>query len=255
MTHSIIKSNKLRGIIKKISLLLFWLAVWEAAALAVGRELLIVSPIRVAARLTGLAVTGSFWITTSMSLLRIMSGFILGMVAGVITAAVTYRVKLLYNLLAPLLTVIRVTPIASFIILTLVWIEKGSVPAFISFLMVLPIVWSGISAGLESIDRSLAEVSVMYGFSSFKKLTRLYIPSVMPFFRTAVINAVGLAWKTGVAAEVLCTPEFSIGRQLYESKLYLETTDLFAWTVALILISLVIEKLIHNAMNITEAKH
>jgi NitT/TauT family transport system permease protein len=255
MTHSIIKSNKLRSVIKKASVLLFWLAVWEAAALAVGRELLIASPFRVAARLTELAVTYDFWMATGMSLLRIMSGFIIGVITGVQTAAVTYRIKLLHDLLTPLLTIIRVTPIASFIILTLVWIENGSVPVFISFLMVLPIVWSGVTAGLESVDRSLAEVAVMYGFSPFKKLTRLYIPSVMPFFRTAVINAVGLAWKTGVAAEVLCTPVFSIGRQLYESKLYLETTDLFAWTVALILISLVIEKLIHNAMNITEAKH
>lgn len=255
MTHSIIKSNKLRGVIKKALVLLFWLAVWEAAALAVGRELLIASPFRVAARLTELVVTGDFWTATTMSLLRIMSGFISGVITGVLTAALTFRIKLLHNLLAPLLTVIRVTPIASFIILTLVWIENGSVPIFISFLMVLPIVWSGVSAGLESVDNSLAEVAVMYGFKPFKILTKLYIPSVMPFFRTAIINAVGLAWKTGVAAEVICTPVFSIGRQLYESKLYLETTDLFAWTVALILISLVIERLIRAAMCLTEAKH
>lgn len=255
MTHSIIKSDKLRGVIKKALVLLFWLAVWEAAALAVGRELLIASPFRVAVRLTELAVTGDFWTATGMSLLRVMSGFILGVITGVLTAVLTYRVKPLHNLLAPLITVIRVTPIASFIILTLVWIEKGRVPIFISFLMVLPIVWSGVSAGLESVDISLAEVAVMYGFTPLKILTKLYIPSVMPFFRTAIINAVGLAWKTGVAAEVICTPVFSIGRQLYESKLYLETTDLFAWTVALILISLVIERLIRTAMCLTEAKH
>ncbi len=255
MILSIIKSDKLYNLIRKVSVLLFWLAVWETAAIIIGRELLVVSPLRVAVRLIELSVTVNFWVITGMSLLRVMTGFIFGMICGVITAALTYRIKLLHNLLAPMLTVIRVTPIASFIILALVWMRNGSVPIFISFLIVLPIIWSGVSSGLESLDRQLYETAVMYGFTPIKFIKKLYIPSVMPFFKSASINAVGLAWKTGVAAEVLCTPAFSIGRQIYESKLYLETTDLFAWTAALIIISLIIENLIKTAVCMTEIKH
>ena len=254
MTHSIIKSDKLPDFIRKAFVLVFWLAVWEAAALLIGRELLVVSPLRVAVRLFELSVTAKFWMVTAMSLLRVMSGFLIGNVSGIIIAALTFRIKPLHNLLAPLLTVIRVTPIASFIILALVWMKNGVVPVFISFLIVLPIIWSGVSAGLGAVDRQLYETAVMYGFSTGKLIFKLYIPSVMPFYKTASINAVGLAWKTGVAAEVLCTPVFSIGRQIYESKLYLETADLFAWTAALIIISLIIEHLIKKVVYMTEKK-
>lgn len=255
MTHSIIKSNKLRGLINKISVFIFWLALWEAAALAVDRELLVPSPLRVAVRLSELSVTADFWQSASLSLLRITGGFIIGLLTGILTAAITYRIKPLHNLISPIITVIRTTPIASFIILALVWIGNEIVPLFISFLMVFPIIWNGVTAGLESVDPGLAEVAVIFGFSPLKKLTKLYIPSVMPFLSAAVINAVGLSWKTGVAAEVLCTPEFSIGRRLYESKLYLETVDLFAWTAAIVAISLLIEILIKAAVRLTETKY
>lgn len=255
MTHSIIKSDKLPGFLRKVFVTVFWLAVWEFSALLIGRELLVASPLRVAVRLFELSATGNFWIVTAISLLRVLSGFLIGNVSGIIVAALTFRIKPLHHLLAPLLTVIRVTPIASFIILAIVWMKNGLVPVFISFLIVLPIIWSGVSAGLGSVDRQLYETAVMYGFTTRKMIFKLYIPSIMPFYKTAMINAVGLAWKTGVAAEVLCTPAFSIGRQIYESKLYLETVDLFAWTAALIIISLIIEHLIKKVVYMTEKRH
>ncbi len=245
---TIINNKKSRKILKKISVLLFWIVVWQTVSLIVGREILVASPLRVFQRLVELSITIDFWKITLMSLFRVMSGFIIGIVLGLITAALTFKIKAFYILLSPFLTVIRVTPIASFIILALVWMRNGSVPVFISFLIVLPIIWSGVSTGLESVDRQLYETAVMYGFSPLKFIKILYLPSVVPFFKTASINAVGLAWKTGVAAEVLCTPAFSIGRRIYESKLYLETTDLYAWTAALIIISLIIEHIIRTVM-------
>ncbi|MDD4773597.1 MAG: ABC transporter permease subunit [Eubacteriales bacterium] len=247
--------KKAAGIIKNACVLLFWLAVWQTAALIIGRELLIPSPLKVALQLAEFAVSGEFWVMIFVSLMRVMGGFLLGVVSGILTAALAFRFRVIHALIAPLLTVIRVTPVASFIILALVWMSSGFVPIFIAFLIVLPIVWSGVTAGLESVDRSLAETAFMYNFTRHKLLTKLYIPSVMPFFKTSVINAIGFAWKTGVAAEVLCVPAFSIGKQIYEAKLYLETVDLFAWTAALIVISLIIENILKIAMRMTEIKY
>ena len=245
---------KITGIIRNASVLTFWVAVWQIVALIIGRELLIPSPLRVVLRLADFSVSEKFWAMTAVSLFRVMSGFLWGVASGILTAALTFRFRALHNLISPLLTVIRVTPIASFIILALVWMSSGVVPVFISFLIVLPIVWSGVSAGLESVDHSLAETALMYNITGYKLMTKLYIPSVMPFFRTSVINAIGFAWKTGVAAEVLCVPAFSIGKQIYEAKLYLETVDLFAWTAALVIISLIIEQLLKFAIRMTESK-
>ena len=83
-----------------------------------------------------------------------------------------------------------------------------------------------------------------FRFPPFRRLRRVWVPSVLPSFLAACRSTLGLAWKAGVAAEVLTVPVRSIGKMLYESRLNLETTDLFAWTVVVILCSLAIEKLL-----------
>ena len=140
------------------------------------------------------------------------------------------------------MNVVRSTPVASFIILALVWMNKRSVPVFTSFLMVMPIVWSNISTGINSTDKELLEMSKAYKVPKRKIISKVYVPSVMPEVYNSVTTGLGFAWKSGVAAEVLSTPLNSIGTELYNSKVYLETTDLFAWTAVIIIMSAILEK-------------
>ena len=229
---------------KSILVLAFWLGVWALLALIVGRELLLPGPWTVAKRLGALALTADFWSTVAVSLGRILCGAALGVLAGVVLAAGTSRFRVLDALLTPLLTVIRATPVASFILLVLIWVGRDILPVVIVFLMVLPVVWANVAAGIAAADRELLEMAAVYRFSPWEKVRRIYAPSAAPYFLSALQTGLGLAWKSGVAAEVLTVPARSIGRQLYESKLYLQTVELFAWTAAVVVCSLVIEKLL-----------
>jgi NitT/TauT family transport system permease protein len=231
-------------IVKNIFVAVFWVAVWEAAALAVRKEVLVASPFTVLRRLWELGGTGEFWISAGGSVLRILLGFAIAVLLGILTACVTSRFEIVYSLFSPLMAVIKATPVASFIILALVWIETGNIPCFTSFLMVFPIIWGNVHQGIRQIDPGLKEVAKVYKMSRVKCLTKLYIPSVMPFFSAACTTGLGLAWKAGIAAEVLCTPKNSIGKELYSAKIYLETPDVFAWTLVVILLSFLIEKLL-----------
>jgi len=127
-------------------------------------------------------------------------------------------------------------------------VGRDLLPSVIVVLMALPVVWSNVSAGIVGTDKQLLEMAKVFRFSTPKKLRRIYIPSVMPHFLSACRSCLGLAWKAGVAAEVLTVPAVSIGRMLYESKLYWETLDLFAWTVVVIICSLIIEKVLMSAI-------
>lgn len=224
------------------AVLCFWLGAWALLAWLVSSPLLLPGPWAVCKRLAALAVTGDFWAVTAVSLGRILLGGVCGVISGVVLAALTARFKALRALLSPLLTMVRATPVASFILLALIWLGRDFVPCFIVWLMVLPVVWANVSAGIEAVDVELLELAQVYGMSWGRRLRRIYVPSVAPYFLSALGTGMGLAWKAGVAAEVLTVPARSIGRRLYESKLYLETTDLFAWTAVVILCSLVIEK-------------
>ena len=128
------------------------------------------------------------------------------------------------------------------------WMGRAVLPAFISALVVLPVVWTNVETGIRETDGELLEVARVFCFSKTKTLVRVYVPSVLPYFASACRSSLGMGWKAGIAAEVLTVPLVSIGKRIYESKLYWETADLFAWTVVVILCSLAIEKLLMAAV-------
>ena len=227
---------------------LFWVAVWQILALIVASPLLLPGPGAVLLRLGELAVTGAFWRSTALSLLRILCGAVAAVVLGTVLAVACCRFPLVDGLLSPLLGMVRSTPVASFIILLLIWIGRDILPAVIVILMVLPVVWANVCAGIRSTDPILLRTAKVFRFSPWRTLRRVYVPSVMPHFLSACRTSLGLAWKSGIAAEVLTVPAVSIGKMLYESKLYLETTDLFAWTAVVVVCSLAIEKVLMSAI-------
>lgn len=228
----------------RIGALIFWIAVWQAASMAVDSEVLLPSPHAVLRSFAALVRTEEFWLSALSSLKRIMLGYICAVVSGTVAALAICRSRVLSAIVTPLLDVITATPVASFIILALVWIGRESVPAFISFLIVFPVMTSHVSSGIRSVDPSLREMCRAYGFSSACRLFLLYLPSALPQIASGMAVSLGLAWKSGIASEVLSIPKRSIGRHVYESKLYLETSELFAWTVTVIILSMFIEKLL-----------
>ena len=115
---------------------------------------------------------------------------------------------------------------------------------FISFLTVIPIIWANITEGIKNVDAKLLEMAQVYNFTREMKLKKIYIPSLKPYMRSAVSTGAGFAFKSGIAAEVIGSPAFSIGRKLYESKIYLETSQLFAWTAIIIVLSIIFEKVL-----------
>lgn len=233
---------------KNCIVLAFWLCLWALAAHLTGRELLLPGPLAVLLRLWELAGTSAFWRAALMTLWRILWGAAAGVLLGTLLAVLTCRFRFLEALLSPLLTIIRSTPVASFILLVLIWVGRDTVPSVIVILMVTPVLWANTAAGIRGADPLLLEMARLYRFGRRRTVLRVYVPAVLPHFLSACQTALGLAWKAGVAAEVLTVPVLSIGRHLYESKLYLETTDLFAWTVVVVLLSLVIEKLLTAAI-------
>ena len=223
---------------------LIYFAVWEAASLLVGKELLLPSPLSTFGRLFSLLTKGESWLYAGLTLLRIMSGYLLGVVGGVLLAILTARSRFAEALLSPLRAIIKASPVTSFILLALLWLTSDMVPLFISLLMALPIVWTTTAEAILQTDAGLVEMGRIFGLSRWKIIQKIYIPSVLPQFLAACTTALGFAWKSGVAAEIIALPKQSIGYRLYESKLRIETVDLFAWTLMIVALSMLLEWLL-----------
>ena len=244
----------LRKALLSLAVLLFWLGVWVLASALVRQELLLPSPLQVLRRFLALAGTAAFWLTVGTSILRVLTGIVSAVVLGTLLAVLTESSALCKALFSPVMVLVKSTPVASFIILALIWLGRGILPAFISALMVLPVVWANVSTGIAARDPLLLEMARIYRFPRGRVLRRITLPTLLPFFRSALSSALGLGWKAGIAAEVLTVPQPSIGKMIFESKLYLETTDLFAWTLTVILLSLVIEKILLKLVRRTGRK-
>lgn len=222
----------------------FWLFVWQCIYMAVGQSILVPSPVSVFERLAEYCTEKTFWISVATSLFRVISGLLLGTVLGIFAAVLTAKSVLLRALFAPALHVIKATPVASFIILAILWLSVENVPAFTSMLIVLPAIWANVEKGILSVDAKLIQMGKAFGLSATESFFRILVPSVKPYFTAALNSAVGMAWKAGIAAEVICPYKDSIGSALHESKIHFETVDTFAWTAAVIMLSVLLEKLL-----------
>lgn len=235
---------ELKKILQRAAAVALALLVWQAAATYIGESILLASPFQVVKRLVLLAKTYDFWITILNTLKRIAYGFILGLSVGSILAFFGSRYNFIKTLLWPYMITIKSVPVASFIVVAIVMLSSSSkLSVFISFLMVLPVVYTNLISGVESTDKKLLQMANVYGLSKTKRLVYITLPQIKPYLLSASTVSIGLAWKSGVAAEVIATQSNTIGEELYLAKVHLETADLFAWTVAVVVCSIFCEKL------------
>lgn len=228
--------------LEKLCAIVFALIIWQITALWIGQEILLVSPVRVIWRLFGLCAEGAFWNSIVFSCIRILSGCLLAMVTGILLAVVSSRFRLVEILLWPFLSAIKATPVASFIILCLIWFRAESLSTLMSFLMVLPLIYANMLQGIRGTDKKLLEMAGIFQLRIWKRILYIYTPEIMPYMISASSVAIGMSWKAGIAAEVIGIPNGSIGEMLYQAKVYLNSADLFAWTVVIIVLSILVEK-------------
>ena len=221
----------------------FWLAVWQLAAAAIGQEVFLVSPLQAAGTLVQLLPQPDFWQRVGFSAGHILLGFLLGAVCSVVCSVAAERWVWVDALLSPVMQLVKATPVASFIILALVWVSGKSLSILISFLMVLPVLYGAVRTGIKSADPQLLEMARVFRLPLARRVKAIWLPAVLPAFRQGCSVALGICWKSGVAAEVIGLPDGSIGDALYRAKITLSTGELFAWTFVIILLSAAFEKL------------
>ncbi len=219
-----------------------WLLVWQVASMVLASDILLVSPIKVIARLSELIVTSKFWLAILFSFLRIVGGFVAALGLGILFAGLSKRFLRFRQLITPLIALIKSVPVASFIILALIWFSSKNLSVLISFMIVFPVVYTNVLGEIEEVDTKLIEMAKVYRLSNVRKLRYIYFPQVFPSIRTACSLGLGMCWKAGIAAEVIGMPLGSVGERLQQAKIFLNTPDLFAWTLVIVVISVVFEK-------------
>lgn len=240
------KQNKDR--LGKTLAVIFALLIWQTAAVAVDQSILLVSPIDVALRMTTIWQVEGFASSIWFSFYHIAGGFLLALVSGILLAALSGRFKWVETALWPFMITVKTVPVASFVVICLIWLSAQNLSVFISFLIVLPVVYGNVLQGIKSEDGKMLEVAEVFRMPMLRRILYIHMPQLKPFILSACATALGMSWKAGIAAEIIGTPDGSIGKQLYYAKIYLDTDDLLCWTVIIVIVSVAFEKLFMLAL-------
>ena len=244
----------MKRVLKYSLIVLFWLGVWWICSAIVGMPLILPSPLDVLIKLGTMALTVAFWKVMLTSIARVAIGIVLSYLAGFLLAVLCHRIKFVYDLILPLISVIKTTPVSSFILIALVFFNRDLIPGAIAALMVLPVVFSNTIEGLSSPPAELLETARAYKLNFISRVRCIWMPTLRPFLISAAGACAGLAIKAGIAAEVLICPEVSIGKYMYLSKQNMEYVELFAWTVAIIIFSFVVDLLFKLALRFVKKR-
>lgn len=235
--------NTIPTIAKYLISITVWLFLWHFAADGFSMKLFLPLPREVFQVLgTELLVSADFWLSIRFSLLHIGAGFLGGAAAGIILAILSYLSQYVEIFLWFPIRTMQSIPVASFVILLLLCLPTDRLSIIIPLLMVLPILYTHTLTALKETDRKLLEMAWLFKIPWWKKIRYIYIPAILPQILSACTLGIGLAWKSGIAAEIIGMVQNSMGNQLYKAKIYLMTPELFAWTLVIIILSIVCEQ-------------
>ena len=241
--------------LSRTAVILFWLIVWQMVALRVNNRILLAGPTDVCVRIWEELRQSSFYASVAGSLMRIMAGFLLGMLLGAAVGACAFFFRAIKNLLEPVILAMKSVPVAAFVILVLIWSGSKNLAIPISFLVVFPYFYIHTLTGLAETDAGQLAFARVCGMRRINRLLYVYRPALAPYILSAARVTIGMSFKSGIAAEVIGVPEFAIGTRLYMSKVYLDTAGVLAWTVVVVLLSFLCEKIMIGLLNALFSMH
>lgn len=227
---------------------LFWLLVWQLIYMVVEKDYIVPSPFHTARTLGEMLLTSDFYRNTAVTAGRVIGGIVLSFAAGSVCAVAAWLVPFIRLLLGGVAAAFKAMPVMSVILFAILCLVSGLVPLFSCFLMCFPVVYTNLLEGLDSIEPEYLELCRAYRITFRRRLRYVYLPSISANLKAAVSLIAGLSWKTVVAAEVLASPAHSMGYQLLMAKVYLEADMLFAWTIAIVVLSILFEKGVREAL-------
>jgi ABC-type nitrate/sulfonate/bicarbonate transport system, permease component len=183
-----------------------------------------------------------FWNHVGATFARCMVSFALSLVIGTSIGILCSISAFIRHFFAFPIEIIRATPVVSFILIALFWFTSSQVPVFVSVLMTLPVVTTATAQGFAKRDKNLEDMARVYSFTKMQTFRWITVPSVLPFFLSGAVSSFGLTWKVVAAGEVLSLPSRGLGTIMQTAQVHLETADVTAVTLVIVVLSFVLEK-------------
>lgn len=230
--------------LKRLGAIGAWLILWQLASWAIGNPLLFCGPVEALEALLHDVITPASWLTIGWSAGRIAAGFALACILGLALGGIAGRSEVARAFLAPALHAMKSTPIVCVIALLLVWCGSGLATSIAVGLVVLPPFYFAMLEAHSAADPAIGQMLDAFCVRGWRRSLFVRWPQAAPFVRAAARTSTGMAWKAGVACELIGLPALSIGEQIYLGKLSLDMASIVAWTVVIIALGWLSERIV-----------
>ena len=242
-TMTSITKNKIKRLLLLVVPIVFWIGIWQLSAMAVNHSYLFPDVPTILKALVSIITAKTFFQTVLLTLIRVLTGLALGVILGIILAVASHYSEIVNAILTPIISIVKSTPVASFIVILWISLSGDALAVSIAVLMVMPIVWQNLMDGFNSIDNDLSELCDVYRVGFIKRMRLLIIPALTKYLIPGIITASGLAWKSEIAAEIIAYTKRSIGQHINDAKYFMDTPSVFAWTLIIIILSIILENI------------
>lgn len=231
----------IRGTIPLGGLAIFFVT-WHVVA-GFYNSVIVPAPAEVLRSLYFLALDGQLWEHGRHSIMRGLTGFSLAVAVGVPLGLLIGLNSLAASLFRPLVVALQVTPLISWLLLAMIWIGFTKVPVFVVFVTTLPLIIINTIQGVKNVDLQLLQMAATFRVSQARVIREVYLPQVVPYLMAGVATALGVTWKAVAMAELLSAHQ-GIGAGMAVARMNLDTSALFAWTLFLIGLGLLTDRLL-----------
>lgn len=235
------KNTKVKHRINIIVSILLWVLIWFIVSLIIDNALLFPSPFDVIKALFACLGDSAFYHCVLFSFGRIALGFLIGLLGGFLLGILSNVCDFLKTFIETFIRIIKSIPVASIVVLLLIWFDAGALSTIVSALLCLPLFYQGTLLGYESTDQKLIYMAKVYRIRPLRKFVNIFLPKILLNLSSVSKTASGFALKSGIAAEVIGLVRYSVGNEIYKAKMYLETPRLFALTITIILLGCLFE--------------
>jgi NitT/TauT family transport system permease protein len=227
-------------IAQRLALVAVIVAAWWIISLPMPHFIL-PGPPRVMQALWSISASGDLWANLAITLGRVAVGFLLATAIGLPLGIVLGANRRLGDFFEPVIPVMNTVSSAIWAIFAIIWFGvSNATTVFVVFMTAMPLIVTNVWQGTRMVNADFIELAHVLRMPDWKVMVKIYLPTILPYFFSGARLAFGFGWRVSLVAETLGSSS-GVGYRLRQAADLVQTDQVFAWTITLVVMMAAIE--------------
>ena len=225
---------------QRVVLMAAVVGLWWFSSLSVPHYIL-PGPARVWQALQLIAANGDLWNNLGITLWRVAVGFVVAALVGLPFGIVLGANKRAGEFFEPVIPALNTVSSAIWAIFAIIWFGiSNATTIFVVFMTAMPLIITNVWQGTRTVNADFIELAQVLRMPDRKVMTKIYLPTILPYFFSGARLAFGFGWRVSLVAETIGSSS-GVGYRLRQAADLIRTDQVFAWTLTLVIMMATIE--------------